>query len=749
MPYSHGVSLGALLFRDSMMEKQPTRIISFLFRSSLLISVLLGLIWVLPKGFQWLEQQNLLLSREKSTQPSKDDSLVLSLVSAAPQQRQSQLEAIASSSHKSLSRSRARYILASDLIEQQQGESALKYLQGLEKDYPQLAALILLQRGRAYQLMGEGDRARETWEKLIKNYPSSPAIVDAHYQLGQSNSQYWRSEAVRDAIALFPSHPRSQKIIRRLLAQNPEDSFQLLLLLAKYEKEPSTNQIRDRLVKEYSSQLKSEDWDAIATGYWQQGQYKKASDAYQKAPRNQRNAYRIARGMHLSKQTARAKKAYQTYVQEFPDAKETVLALGHLASLSKSTSAIAYLDTIISKFPDKAPKTLLRKAKLQGKQSAQQTRQLLLKKYPKSQAAAEYRWSLAEKAASADNIKEAMNMASLIVANNSDSNIAAEAAFWMGKWQQQLGNLEKSRTSFEYVLANHPQSYYAWRSAVFLGWDVGDFNNVRYLTPEVRVPNRRSLPKAGADTFKELYLLGQDRDAWDFWQAEMSDRKEDLTVDQQFTEGLVKIANGNYLRGINRIWSLKNRDDPQEQKYWQLLRQTPEYWQALFPFAFEKPILHWSQKRQVNPVLVVSLIRQESRFQTEIRSWAGATGLMQLMPATAKWVADTIKLPNYSLINPDDNINLGTWYLNHTHEIYNDNSLLAIASYNAGPGNVRKWKNRYGFYDPDVFVENIPFRETKNYVESVFGNYWNYLRIYNPQISQLLSRYSNREVSKK
>ena len=93
-------------------------------------------------------------------------------------------------------------------------------------------------------------------------------------------------------------------------------------------------------------------------------------------------------------------------------------------------------------------------------------------------------------------------------------------------------------------------------------------------------------------------------------------------------------------------------------------------------------------------------------------------------------------------MDADDNINLGTWYLNYTHSKYSNNSLLAIASYNAGPGNVSKWVRRYQVSDPDVFVEKIPFRETKGYVETVFGNYWNYLRIYNPEISQLLERYN-------
>jgi soluble lytic murein transglycosylase len=116
----------------------------------------------------------------------------------------------------------------------------------------------------------------------------------------------------------------------------------------------------------------------------------------------------------------------------------------------------------------------------------------------------------------------------------------------------------------------------------------------------------------------------------------------------------------------------------------------------------------------------------------------GATGLMQVMPGTGKWISSQIDIQDYSLTNPDDNVNFGTWYLDYTHQTYENNSLLAVASYNAGPGNVANWLKKYDLKDPDIFVENIPFPETKGYVETVFGNYWNYLRLYNPEISPKL-----------
>jgi soluble lytic murein transglycosylase len=124
----------------------------------------------------------------------------------------------------------------------------------------------------------------------------------------------------------------------------------------------------------------------------------------------------------------------------------------------------------------------------------------------------------------------------------------------------------------------------------------------------------------------------------------------------------------------------------------------------------------------------------------------GATGLMQVMPDTARWIKQSTGLDGYDLTDPEDSIQLGTWYLDHTHAEYNNHSLFAVASYNAGPGNVAKWIQRGGYSDADDFAEKIPFPETKGYIRSVFGGYWNYLRLYDPgiaaQVKQLQRRFS-------
>ncbi|NEP02212.1 MAG: transglycosylase SLT domain-containing protein [Symploca sp. SIO2E9] len=673
---------------------------------------------------------------------NKEDanSVVLPLVSLPPKQRSSKLELIASGK-KSRDQYRARYLLASDLIELQQGEAALAWLEGLELDYPVLASHIAFKRAQAYEVMGEQAQAEQAWKQLLSNYQQQPVAAEALLALGKSNPEY-----LNQAISQFPSHPRTHEIVRQRLTEDPNQPALLLLLAKHTPKAPGTDSIRNRLVANYASVLTPQEWEVIAQGYWQIGQYKKASEAYAKAPQTPLSAYRVARGLHLSGKKTEARTAYEQLITNFPDSKEIGLGLKHLASLSKSTDALVYLDQIISKFPEQAPEALLAKAKIldrmESPQSATQARKSILTQYADSEVAAEYRWQRAEEKAAEANFEQAWQWAQPITTNNPDSSLAPEAAFWVGRWAAHLGHQKEAKAAFEHVLARYPESYYAWRSAHFLGLDVGDFDTVRWINPQVVRPQARPIPPAGSDSLKELYLLGQDLDAWRIWQLELEDPQQP-TVAEQFTDGLIRLAIGDHLKGINQIWSLKRREEPQEQEQWQALRRESAYWQALFPFPFLKEIAYWSEQRKLNPLLVTGLIRQESRFETDIRSVAGATGLMQLMPGTGKWVAQKIDFNEYNLENPNDNIKLGTWYLDYTHQQYNHNSLLAVASYNAGPGNVAKWVEKYGFRDPDTFIERIPFPETKGYVEVVFGNYWNYLRLYDPSLAKKLRKYAN------
>lgn len=672
------------------------------------------------------------------------NSAVLALVALPPQERAAKLEAIAQTGSAG-ERARARYLLASDLIQQDHGGQAIPWLEGLERDYPLLAAQILAQRAQAYTAMGNAAKAQETWKALLQQYPKDFAAAEALYALGKTAPQYWDQ-----ALQQFPSHPRSIDIALARLEQKP-DQPKLLSHIARHGiYTPGILSVLNRLTQEYSAQLTPQDWEAIAFAYWEKGYYGSAGAAYGKAPHTPLNLYRTARGAQLGERTNDAIAAYQRLIQAYPKEPETGQALLKIAELvPKPEQAVLYLDQAINQFPDRAAEALAMKADvllaLNSPESALQAQQSVLSQYSASETAAKLRWDQAEAHSKKGNIRAAWEWSRQLVQENPDSELAPQAAFWVGKWAAQLGQQQEAQQAYEYVLSTYPESYYAWRSAHLLGWDVGDFTTVRIQLPAI-TPGQRPMPLAGSAAAKELYLLGQNQDAWKRWQSEFSNRVEP-TVTEQFTDGLMRLGVNDNLDGIFMLSSLSFREQAAEKAEYKALRQQFGYWQALYPFPYQDLIEKSAQERQLNPLLVTALIRQESRFEAKIESSAGAVGLMQVMPETADWVSSQIKLKQYQLNNPVDNVKMGTWYLDYTHREYDNNSLFAVASYNAGPGSVADWISKYGFSDPDKFVEQIPYPETRGYVESVFGNYWNYLRLYNPQISQQLAQFSSEHAA--
>ncbi|MBL7716401.1 MAG: transglycosylase SLT domain-containing protein [Bdellovibrionales bacterium] len=145
----------------------------------------------------------------------------------------------------------------------------------------------------------------------------------------------------------------------------------------------------------------------------------------------------------------------------------------------------------------------------------------------------------------------------------------------------------------------------------------------------------------------------------------------------------------------------------------------------IFPTAFYDEIQKASADQKLDPILVLSLIKQESAFQVEAGSTVGASGLMQLMPATAVDTEPGVR--RVDLLDPTVNIRVGTKYLKKMLDKYNGNIVFALASYNAGPGALDRWlrdgKAKRGMLD---FIELIPYKETREYVGSIIKNYYWY-----------------------
>ncbi|WP_172838752.1 lytic transglycosylase domain-containing protein [Solemya velesiana gill symbiont] len=149
-----------------------------------------------------------------------------------------------------------------------------------------------------------------------------------------------------------------------------------------------------------------------------------------------------------------------------------------------------------------------------------------------------------------------------------------------------------------------------------------------------------------------------------------------------------------------------------------------------------------TEQQNIDDAWVFAVVRQESAFSRDAISPAGAMGLMQLMPKTARSVAKRLKKPKPArrdLLNPKTNIQLGTGYLRQVMEQLGEHQVLATAAYNAGPHRVKKWLPDEAT-DADLWIENIPFRETRKYTQRVMA----YSVIYERRLSRTPVRLSQK-----
>ncbi|HSV51859.1 MAG TPA: transglycosylase SLT domain-containing protein [Burkholderiaceae bacterium] len=161
-----------------------------------------------------------------------------------------------------------------------------------------------------------------------------------------------------------------------------------------------------------------------------------------------------------------------------------------------------------------------------------------------------------------------------------------------------------------------------------------------------------------------------------------------------------------------------------------------------FPMPFREAVVKRTRDINLDPAYVYGLIRQESRFIMDARSHVGASGLMQVMPATARWTAKKIGLTDFTpnqISDRDTNIAIGTGYLKLVLDDFAGSMPLAAAAYNAGPGRPRNWRNG-PLMEAAIWAENVPFNETRDYVKKVLSNTTNYAAILSGQPQSLKAR---------
>ncbi len=274
--------------------------------------------------------------------------------------------------------------------------------------------------------------------------------------------------------------------------------------------------------------------------------------------------------------------------------------------------------------------------------------------------------------------------------------------YWRDRCLDHLGDgaarkAEARRTNTRY------RDFYSYLSALR---DGRDFTAVARVTPDI--------PAGGGFSRRAEILskLGFRSEAMEELQdpSRFAASPHDLLQASAFLKEL-----GNYKQSINLISKTQYSSDIHD---------------LLYPLGFRQDVEETAAMQGVDPFFVLSVIREESRFDPEARSIAGALGLMQLMPQTAQRFSKSgqVRLSrNSELFDVRTNIRIGTAYMKHLLKAYSSLP-VALAAYNAGEEAVREWLRRGDYRTIDEFIEDIPYDETRNYVKRVMTTYFEYLR---------------------
>ncbi len=324
---------------------------------------------------------------------------------------------------------------------------------------------------------------------------------------------------------------------------------------------------------------------------------------------------------------------------------------------------------------------------------------------------------------------KALDRFSAIVKKAEKHRDRLKAAYWTCRCLEKTGRVSDASAGYIEIATKFPWNYYGIRSSERLetigkGTAEADRNpyfNLEVLPSYIRDGNKSEVPLDGVIELEKMGLFEAACDELEFLQGEYPENLEIATM-----RASVYTRQREYYRAMRAL----TKTVPVE-----VIESGLQHFKAVakivYPLEYLDLIERESRSKGLDPMLVAGLINQESYFIPNAKSGAGAVGLMQIMPGTGRMISNMKKDREFSvngLFSIEKNINYGVYYFAEIMKDFNGVIEYSLAGYNAGPGRARRWSAVPA--DLDVFVENIPFDETRDYVKKVYSKYRAYQEIY-------------------
>jgi len=625
-----------------------------------------------------------------------------------------------------------RYELSLLYSSRKENDKALKQIELLTTQFPKTALYPEVQRHRAKILesLGKRSEAIQVLEETLENLDTKTSskkqqefFPELTFQLAQIHLKEKNFEdadrTLKKIIIHFPNHAKARlaqterkKLIgKKGFKSSPlsmkEKKLRLKALVKKVEYKRALEEINE--ISKANSPLPSEFYFFKARAHARMGQ------------------------------RAKSIKALQEYRKSYPGNKLIPEAMYKIArhqwNLGKNKKSNALFAEIIKKYPNnkwaaKAHYIIGRmfEDKKDFKQAGKEYLHLA-ENHSNSNDGQWAAWRLGWIHYQNQDYHQAKNRFGENARSNPEGLYIVSNLYWQAKSAQKLKD-KNAKDLFRKVYDLYPYTYYGLRGLQESATtDTDSTINNDAIAGQPDVKNQRAL-KAIELTAIGLFPLARE---------ELKLLEKNMKKNLSGVVWLSKLYNkaGAYSDSVRLLQLYRNHVGRNKEK-----NLPSEYWKTFYPSIYNDLIHNEAKKNKIDPNFIKGLIKQESLYEEQALSVAGARGLMQIMPATGRRINSKQKT-KAALTNDDDlfdpqiNIRLGAAYLKQLEASAGKNKAYKLIAYNAGPRVLKKWKKRFKHIrDRDEFTESIPYPETRNYVKKVLRNYWLYKILYKQPIKK-------------
>ena len=536
--------------------------------------------------------------------------------------------------------------------------------------------------------LGDND-AKKHFSKIIKKYPTSDYAIASNYYLGliqlnkMPKNENRINKAKQKALVYFKTY----------LENAPDGRFAISCI--------------DE-IKNLNINLTNYDNLLIAKAYYKNGEYEKAKDYLNKTTlaeswsdfakneyklgNNEKGNYYTELGLKQHSVNTSQEDVFEVidnYISTFPSRKDGILKLYSLNLTQTGADYIGYLncnEVVENNYKEACFRTLY-------------------EKYPDGQFSADSLYNVFIAKYLQKKYYDAQRLGFLHLKKFENVNSSPAVTYFMGKIAYKLKHYDSANLRFKQVIEKYPDTYYAYRANYNLYKDDGVLPFLELNEKPVVFPYKKSLDN---NLVVKLAYLGD------------YDLVEELCKKDKFIQSWIAYEKGDYT--ISAVLARNAMEELEIKPTFEDLR-----WRLVYPTHYYDIVD--KVKGSNNPIIIESIIKEESHFNPKAKSIVGASGLMQLMPSTYNEVVNQHNLPT-DLSKEVANITAGSLYYTNLKKALGNKDLYAISAYNGGIGSVNNWFSKLIYNDADEFVEQIPYPETKNYVKKVFRTYWMYGNIY-------------------